>query len=158
VRLRYPWAIPYGEFFLELDALSAWFILPICGLAALAAIYGTEYLGIGHKRPSSGAHWSFFNLLAASMVLVVLARNALLFLVVWEVMALASFFLITLEDEAESMHQAGWIYLVATHLGTAFLLAFFLILGQHYGALDFDQWARAGSLSPGTAACFSSWH
>jgi hydrogenase-4 component B len=151
VKLRYPWAVPYGELFFELDALSAWFVLPICGLAALAAIYGIEYLGIERKRASSGAHWFFYNLLAASMVLVVLARNALLFLVLWEVMTLASFFLITLEDDAESTHQAGWIYLVATHLGTAFLLAFFLILGRHLGTLDFEQWAGADSLSPGTA-------
>ncbi len=151
VRLRYPWGIPYGEFFLELDALSAWFILPISVLVALSAIYGVEYLGIGCRRSSSGAHWFFYGLLASSMVLVVLARNALLFLILWEVMALASFFLVTLDDEDAGTREAGWIYLVATHLGTAFLMAFFLILGQQNGTLDFDQWAVAGAPSPGTA-------
>ena len=45
-------------------------------------------------------------------------------------MSLASFFLVMFDDEKESVRRAGWIYLVAMHLGTAFLLAMFLLLGQ----------------------------
>ena len=56
-----------------------------------------------------------------------LARNAVLFLFAWELMAVASFFLVTFEHERESVREAGWIYFVATHLGTAFLLMFFLL-------------------------------
>jgi len=37
--------------------------------------------------------------------------------------------------------RAGWIYLAATHLGTAFLLAFFVLLGQGAGSLDFADFA-----------------
>ena len=77
------------------------------------------------------------------MVLVVVARNGVLFLMAWEVMALASFFLVTFEDETDSVREAGWTYLVATHLGTAFLLAFFLLLGRGSGSLDFDRLGAA---------------
>ena len=56
------------------------------------------------------------------MLLVVVARNGVLFLMSWELMSLASFFLVTFEDEKESVRRAGWTYLVAMHLGTAFLL------------------------------------
>jgi len=149
--LRWNWAVPYGEFAVELDALSAWFVLPILFLSALAAIYGTEYLAGWRGKKSLGGATFFFHLLVASMLIVVLARNAVLFLVAWEVMALASFFLVTFEDEQESVREAGWIYLVATHLGTAFLLAFFLVLGRETGSLDFNQWAATGALAPGTA-------
>jgi hydrogenase-4 component B len=149
--LRWNWPVPYGEFSVELDALSAWFILPILILSALSAIYGTEYLAAWRGRKSLGSSGFFFNLLVASMVMVVLARNAVLFLVAWEVMALASFFLVTFEDEQESAREAGWIYLVATHLGTAFLLAFFLILGRETGSMDFKQWAQTVTLAPATA-------
>ncbi|MCK7470160.1 MAG: hypothetical protein MZU95_04665 [Desulfomicrobium escambiense] len=45
-------------------------------------------------------------------------------------MALASFFLVMFEDERAETIAAGWTYLVATHLGTAFLLALFVLLGQ----------------------------
>jgi len=35
-------------------------------------------------------------------------------------MSLASFFLVTFEDEHEHVRQAGWTYLIATHIGTLF--------------------------------------
>src|SRR5208283_4860975 len=43
-QFRFPWAVPYGEFFIELDPLSAWFLLPTLFLSALSAIYGVGYL------------------------------------------------------------------------------------------------------------------
>ena len=92
-----------------------------------------------------GVSWFFFNLLAASMLLVVVARNGVLFLMSWELMSLASFFLVTLEDEKESVRRAGWIYLVAMHLGTAFLLALFLLLGKNAGSLDFERLSAAAA-------------
>ena len=91
-------------------------------MSALAAVYGSEYLRAYQGRKNLGFSWFFFNLLVAGMVLVVVARNAVLFLVAWEVMSLASFFLVTFENEKAEVREAGWTYLVATHLGTAFLL------------------------------------
>lgn len=90
--VRWAWAVPYGAFYVEVDALSAFFLIPILGLSALAVIYGSEYLWAWRGKKSLGASWFFFNLLVASMILVVLARNGVLFLLAWEVMALTSFF------------------------------------------------------------------
>jgi formate hydrogenlyase subunit 3/multisubunit Na+/H+ antiporter MnhD subunit len=149
--LRASWNVPYGAFFVEIDALSAFFLLPILGLSALAALYGTEYLRGHGRRRSLGAPWFFFNLLVASMALVVIARNGVLFLVAWEVMALASFFLVTFEHEEAAARAAGWTYLVATHLGTAFLLGFFALLGREAGSLDFDRFQSVGPLAPSLA-------
>ncbi len=143
--LRLAWNVPYGTFFVEVDALSAFFLLPIFGLSALAAVYGAEYLQAWRGRKSLGAPWSFYNLLVASMVLVVLARNGVLFLVAWETMALTSYFLVTLDHEQDSVREAGWTYLVASHLGTAFLLAMFVLLGRSSGSLDFDRYSSANA-------------
>jgi formate hydrogenlyase subunit 3/multisubunit Na+/H+ antiporter MnhD subunit len=137
--LRVGWQVPYGAFFVEIDALSAFFLVPILGLSALAAVYGAEYLAAYRETRRLGTAWFFFNLLVATMVVVVVARNAVLFLVAWELMALASFFLVTFEDDKPSVRDAGWIYLVATHLGTACLLALFILLGRAGGSLDFDR-------------------
>jgi hydrogenase-4 component B len=147
--MRLAWDVPYGAFFVEVDPLSAFFLIPIFGLSALTAIYGDEYLAAWRGKKSLGASWFFFNLLVASMVMVVLARNAVLFLIAWELMALTSFFLVTFEDEKESVRDAGWTYLVASHLGTAFLLAMFVLLGRETGSLDFDRFAPVS-----TAALF----
>ena len=141
--LRLPWQVPFGSFSLEVDALSAFFLLPILGLSALAAIFGGGYLASFSGRRRLGPSWFFYSLLVASMVLVVVARNGILFLTAWETMTIASFFLVSFEDEKEDVRRAGWTYLVAAHLGTAFLLVLFLLLGRGGGSLDFDRIAAA---------------
>src|SRR5208282_490863 len=150
-QLHFPWPVPYGEFFIEIDPLTAWFLLPTLLLSALCAIYGVGYLRSWQGRRSLGPVWFFYGLLVLGMVLVLLARNAVLFLVAWELMALASFFLVTFEHERESVREAGWIYFVATHLGTAFLLAFFLLLARETGSMDFNVWAEKGIHTQGLA-------
>ncbi|MBV8553936.1 MAG: hypothetical protein JO116_00135 [Planctomycetaceae bacterium] len=139
------WDVPFGSFTAELDPLSALFLVPILGLSALAATYGSQYLFAYRGRKSLGPPWFFFNVLAASMVMVVVARNGVLFLVAWEVMSLSSYFLVTFEDEDATVREAGRTYLIATHLGTAFLLALFLLLGRRSGSLDFAEIAAAGA-------------
>lgn len=147
--LRAAWDVPGGSFYVGLDALSALFLVPILALSALGLLYGSEYMA--HSRRPRG-HWLFYNLLTASMALVVLARNGVLFLVAWETMAVASFFLVTTDDDRESVREAGWTYLVATHLGTAFLLGLFALLGRYAGSLDFDRFEALAGLPAGAAA------
>ena len=141
--LRVVWNVPYGSFSLRLDPLSAFFLIPVFLICALAAIYGADYLEAYRGRKALAAPWFFFNLLVASMVLVILSSNGILFLMAWEMMALSSFFLVTFEDENESTRQAGWIYLVASHIGTAFLIVLFILLSRRNGSLDFDQFTSS---------------
>ena len=42
--LRLNWSVPSGSFFIQIDPISALFLIPILGLTAIAAIYGAEYL------------------------------------------------------------------------------------------------------------------
>ena len=165
--IRLAWDVPYGSFYLELDALSAFFLLPLFGLSALGALYGVEYLQDYRGRISLGPLWFFYNLLVVGMTIVLTARNGVLFLVAWEVMTLASFFLVTLESERDEVREAGWTYLVATHLGTAFLLALFVLLGNGSDSLDFDGFVRpahagalflVGVVGFGTKAGFMPFH
>ena len=148
--LHVPWSVPNGDFVLELDALSAWFLLPIFGLSAVAAVYGVGYLASAPGPKPVGLSWFFYAVLVASMALVVLARNAVLFLVAWEVMALASFFLVTFDDEAPEVRRAGWVYLVATHLGTASLLTCFVIAARETGSTNFADWTALATRPTGT--------
>ena len=153
VILRRAWEIPFGSFYLKLDPLAAFFLLPILFLSGLAAIYGRAYMMAYRKKKPLGLSWLFFNLLIASMAFVCLANNAILFLISWEVMALSSFFLVAFEYEKEEVRKSSWIYLVASYLGTACLLPMFLILGSQAGSLDFEGFAK--SLSSGAAnICF----
>ncbi|MCL4204649.1 MAG: hypothetical protein KJ000_19350 [Pirellulaceae bacterium] len=147
VGVSLPWEVPLGRLSLGLDPLSAVFVLPIAFVVAIAAVYGTQYLLGPHGPAQVGFVWLGFNLLAATMLLVVAARDGLLFLIAWEGMSLASFFLVMSDHRHEAVRRAGWTYLVAAHLGTACLLVLFLLLGQHSGSLDFDQFSVEPALA-----------
>ena len=145
---RFAWDSFHGEFHVGLDPLSAFFLLPILVVSPLAAVYGGGYLMAYRGRKSLAASWLFFNLFVAGMIMVVIARTALVFLMSWEIMSLSAYFLVTFEDEKAEARRAGWIYLVATHLGAACLLAMFLILGGRAGGLDFDAFGRLADQGP----------
>ncbi len=144
--VRLVWDAPHGSFAVGLDALSAFFLVPVLVLSALAAVYGGNYLLAFRGTKSLGVSWFFFNLFVAGMVLVVIARTVILFLMAWEVMSLSAYFLVTFEHEKAEVRRAGWIYLVATHLGVVFLFATFLLLSRQAGSLEFDSFQRMPAL------------
>lgn len=154
--LHLPWNIPFGALSLAIDPLSALFLLPTFTLGGAAAVYGRGYLSAMAGKRNLGAHWFFFCLMLAGMALAVCATNAVLFLISWEIMSLSPFFLICLDHDNDAVRAAGRTYLFAAHLGTAFLMAFFLIMGRLAGSLEFAAMARIapGVLAPLAPALF----
>ncbi|MBI5709042.1 MAG: hypothetical protein HZC42_01890 [Candidatus Eisenbacteria bacterium] len=153
--LRAAWSLPIGELHVGSDALTAYFLLCISAVSGLAAWYGAGYLRAYTDRRATGVTQALFALLLASMVGVVIARDAVLFLVCWEVMTIASFFLVTFEDERSEVRRAGWVYLIASHVGVTALFVLFGVLYRHAGgSFDFARLAGHG-MQPGAAtACF----
>jgi hydrogenase-4 component B len=139
IPLNFNWSIFGGTLSFGMDQLSAFFCLPILLISPLAALYGKSYLSKESKSLSS--HWFFYCILVISMLLLMVSRNGLMFLIVWEIMALSSFFLVMYDHENDKVREAGWTYLVATHIGTAALLIFFAWLGSNAGSMQFDQMA-----------------
>ena len=146
--LRRAWSVPYGELALGIDPLSRLFLLIVFAVCLAGAVYGAAYLPRVAAGRWLGPPWFFFSLLAASMAVVVMARNGVLFLVAWEAMALASFLLVTFESDHASVRDAGRLYLIATHVGTAFLLALFASLAARTGSMDFGLWHEAAPGGP----------
>ena len=145
-----PWSIPGGEFSIAVDGLSAIFLLPIFLVSLLGNVYGLGYWKQS-EHPQNGRKLRlFYGTLTGSMAMLVVARNSILFLFGWEIMALSAFFLVTTEAHQEEARKAGWIYLVAAHVATLCLFALFALLHAASGsfslvALDQD------SLQPGMA-------
>lgn len=110
---------------LGVDLLSAFFLVAIFGLSLIISIYSWDYVVREEKLLGS---LPFFPLLVFAMASVTVARDGFLFLILWEMMSLTSFFLVTTERENREVRHAGWVYLIATHLATAFLMAFFVLL------------------------------
>ncbi|WP_300156211.1 proton-conducting transporter membrane subunit [Solidesulfovibrio sp.] len=144
-----PWGLPVGSLTLGLDPVSRLFLLPVSLLGAACAVCGAASLA-GHDHDEAGhgglgAHWCFFNLLLAGLSLVMAARDAVCFLVAWEIMSLAPFFLIGFHDDEVEVREAAWTYLVAAHLGAVCVLAFFAAFWAAAGTTGFDALAQAAA-------------
>jgi hydrogenase-4 component B len=137
--------LPTGGAAFGVDRLSAFFVVIISLGAIPAALYA-----IGYTREYAGKHslaaMAFaFNLFLAAMLLVVLARNVLTFLALWELMSLASYFLLITQHERDETLRAGWVYFVMTHAGFAALLVGFVLLAQASGTTSFTNWSAAAA-------------
>ena len=137
------WADPVGHVALGVDPLTAFFAIPLLLLAAVCAVYGAFYLDDERGRRRVAIPAAIFNLLVAAMLVVLLARDAVSFLVGWEIMTLASYLLVTFEHQHADTRRAGWVYLLASHVGVVALFALLLALGQHGGGLQFAAWPDA---------------
>src|SRR5204863_1691810 len=107
-----PWSVPGGVLAIRVDALAAMFLLQIFLLAPLGSIYGLAYWTDREHPENARRLRVFYGFTTAGMALVVVARNAILFLAGWEVMALAAFLLISTEHEKAEVRQSGLVYLV----------------------------------------------
>ena len=141
------WQIPYGWMRIGTDPLSAFFLVGIFGLGGLAAPYGAAYLYPRRVDKTLGPAWLSYSALIASMALVVVARQAVLFLVAWEVMSLSAYACVTFDQEDKEVARGGWVYLIASHVGTAALVVLFLVFNRLAHGFDFESF-RAASLSP----------
>lgn len=145
-----PWGLPIGRFAVAVDAIGAVFLIPMFLVSALGAIYGLGYWR-QREHPANGRQLGLcWGLMTAGMVTVVLARDAVLLLMGWEVMAIAAFFLVATEDADAEVRKAAWVYLVATHVGTLCLFGFFALLHRATGS--FALWPTLPSNLPAPLA------
>ncbi|MEW6490138.1 MAG: proton-conducting transporter membrane subunit, partial [Thermodesulfobacteriota bacterium] len=118
------------------DALSAFFLVPVCLLSALGSVYGLGYWSAAARPGSAARVRAWYGLLGGSLALLLGARDGVLFLCAWEGMALSAFFLVATEDEVPEVRDAAWVYLVATHAGTLLLMGAFAVLCAGTGSFS----------------------
>ena len=134
-----PFGNPAFTCSIRLDPLSAFFSLALGALAAAVSLYSFGYLKQMEGHRNLGAFGFFYNLLLLSVALVFTASNAFFFLVVWEVMALTAYCLVSFEHEKKKARDAGVLFLIMSHAGTGLLLIAFLVLASVSGSLDFSS-------------------
>jgi len=130
------WPLALGD-----DRLSGFFLVVLGLVSAAAVVYAPAYIG-HYSRGQQRSVRALVPLFVGAMALVLLARDALSFLTVWEMMSLASFGLVVTHREEGSARRAGFIYLVATHLSALALVAMFAILASHGLGTTFAGYAR----------------
>jgi len=148
--------LPDLPFHLRLDPLSGFFMTVVGLLSFIVSVYSIGYVrGIIKERPVTRLV-IFYALFLAGMFMVILADDALFFLVSWEVMATASYFLVMFEDERVENRRAAFLYMVVAHVGAiAILLSFGVMAGLTTGFEGFHGYTfdamRGASFSPAWA-------
>ena len=131
--------LPDLPFHLRLDPLSGFFLTVIGLLSFFVSVYSIGYVrGFLGKR-SVTSLVIFYCLFIAGMFMVVMADDALIFLISWEMMAAASYFLVLFEHEHIENRRAAFLYMVVAHVGAiAILLSFGVMAGLATGFKDFS--------------------
>jgi hydrogenase-4 component B len=141
------WAYPVGTLRVRLDALGAFFLAWSLPMTLLGGVYALGYLRpYFATRRHVGVHYALLNMTALSFVLVYAGDHALIFLLGWEIAALAAWLLVIWDYTNQKVRFAGFNYLVSTHVGLMFLLAAVMILYTHSGAWDlgsFGTWMQS---------------
>ena len=144
----YSW-ISSGDFeaglSLRLDPLSAVMILVISGIGSLIHIYSTAYM---HEESDAefARYFSYLNLFAAFMLLLVLGANFVVMFVGWEGVGLCSYLLIGFWYQKKSASDAGKKAFIVNRIGdVGFILGVLLIVVQFH-TVDFVAVARSAAL------------
>ena len=138
-----PAGLPDLPFHVRVDPLSGFFLLLLGGVSFGISLFSSGYFRGEHAEPGLGLLSFQYHVFLASMALVVVADDAYFFMVVWETMALSSYFLVTSEHRSEQNRRAGFIYLLIAHLGAISILLSFGVLHGGLGDYTFDALRRA---------------
>ena len=145
------WAHPVGTLKMRLDALGAFFLAWSLPMTLLGSVYAVGYLRRHFdSQRHVGVHYALLNMTALSFVLVYTGDHALVFLLGWEIAALAAWLLVIWDYPNQKVRFAGFNYLVSTHIGLIYLVAAFMILYTHSASWELGSFGRWLQANPGS--------
>jgi len=139
-----------AAFTLRVDPLSAVMILVVTGIGSLIHLYSTAYM---HEESDSefARYFSYLNLFAAFMLVLVLGSNFLVMFVGWEGVGLCSYLLIGFWYQKKSASDAGKKAFIVNRIGDFGFVLGVLLAFVRFGTVDFQEIARAtAALAPET--------
>jgi NADH-quinone oxidoreductase subunit L len=131
----------------RVDPLAAVMILVITGIGSLIHIYSTAYM---HDEVDSefARYFSYLNLFAAFMLVLVLGSNFPVMFVGWEGVGLCSYLLIGFWFKKKSANDAGKKAFIVNRVGDYAFILGMLALFAKFGTLDFQGVASAVAVLP----------
>ena len=139
--------LPSGDlqvpFALRVDQLSALMILVVTGIGSLIHIYSVGYM---HEETDSedARYFSYLNLFASFMLVLVLGSNFPVMFIGWEGVGLCSYLLIGFYYKKQSASDAGKKAFVVNRIGDFGFILGMLLIFVTFGTLDF-QGVAAGA-------------
>ena len=129
---------------LRVDALSSLMILVITGIGSLIHLYSTSYM---HEETDSefARYFSYLNLFAAFMLVLVLGASFPVMFVGWEGVGLCSYLLIGFYFVKPSASDAGKKAFIVNRIGDFGFILGMLLIFSLFGTLNFQEVALAVS-------------
>ena len=126
---------------IRLDGLSLYFLFVIQLVAIPTTIYSISYLRhyVEQKR-SVKSFITFYIILLISTQFIVIANQAILFLVSWEVMSISAYFAIVYEKESEEVQTGSFYYFAASHVLIFILYIIFFLFHHETGSWFFSDY------------------
>jgi NADH-quinone oxidoreductase subunit L len=140
--------LPSGDlqvpFELYLDPLSSLMILVITGIGSLIHIYSTGYMS-EESDSEFARYFSYLNLFAAFMLVLVLGASLPVMFIGWEGVGLCSYLLIGFWFRKKSANDAGKKAFIVNRIGDFGFIVAMMLLFATFGTLDFQELAAAAS-------------
>jgi len=126
---------------IRLDGLSIYFLFIVQLVAIPTTIFNFSYLQyyIEQKR-SIKSFVTFYIILLISTQFTVIANQAVLFLVCWEVMSMSAYLAMILEKEKEEVQKGSFYYFAASHVLIFILYILFFLLHHQTGSWFFSDY------------------
>jgi hydrogenase-4 component B len=137
-----------GGVSLRLDRLGAFFLVVVETVAVPSALFGGAYTRVYEASGALRPLGAMLNLFLLALSLVPFADNVVTFLLLWEGMSVASYFLVLTESDRRETRQAGLWYLAMAHGGLMLLMAAFLLLAAGAPSGGFADLRSAAAALP----------
>ena len=136
--LSWSWPPPIEHVSLHIDGLSAFFLAWSLPMTLLGTVFATGYLKPHLDRGRrGGTHYALLTVVSLSFVIVYSVDNALVFLLGWEIAAVAAWLLVIWDSSNQKIRFAGFNYIVSTQIGLFVLVAAFMLLHSATGSMEF---------------------
>ena len=126
---------------IRLDGLSLYFLFIVQLIAIPTTIYNISYMQhyIEQSRPIKSFIIPYILLLLSTQMLVI-ANQAVFFLVCWEVMSMSAYIAMIFEKEKEEVQKGSFYYFAASHVLIFILYIMFFLLHHQTGSWYFSDY------------------
>ncbi|MDD1607768.1 MAG: hydrogenase 4 subunit B [Methylococcaceae bacterium] len=136
--------LPWLPWHVRFDALSGFFFLIIGIAVGAVSLYGPGYVHHYKEQDHPFAALGLFTgLFVMGMLLVLLADDAFMFMIAWELMSVASYFLVAFQHEHAANRKAAFLYLLMAEVGALAIILGFGVLASFSDGFTFDALRHA---------------
>ncbi len=129
---------------LRIDFLSALFLGIIALVSFLVALYAVRYMNLKiFSDMSLRAFYPILMIFFASVMYVVVVADMFFFFIFWEVMTLASYFLVIFNKSDKRILRAGFKYFLITHIATALMFIAVIMIYLQGNCFSFEGLSQA---------------